>query len=989
MKPYANSSNQKEINPTQQQYPQQQHSILQSPNGLTASNNVNLFASNNKMLRGSELQSFNQPALSVTDIHINNQNQKPNILSDKYDPNKKPPLIQIAQEHAQSVKVGIDKKHVARPELLKICPCCQRQIEKSQFSINCELSRLSFLGTGIPLYLHFIKICMLLAFVHLSSSSIYSIVQNSKGNNCSISVANTSTNVYNNCYQNWITYFSLGNILNSQSDMEVQSILGTVSIFLLILAIHYYRSIARKLINDFEYDIKHLSIADYSIMVTGIDPSKINSNFAETIISFFENSIQVIFLERMLKVESIDLCFDVTLPKRLKSQRAELEKSIKSIKSKMIISEKLQKELETLQNQITLINKEINEFEYHSFHKDLKFYQKYFLGKAFVTFSTIREKELLLQQTQIPPDYKLWGTKSQIEFTPGNQIIEISQAPNPSEINWANLHVNKDEYFKKNTMGLISVCLLSVFFFLIIMIFLLVQYNFLDLNSYDFSSNDNNLTTAMSLCVAFITPILNKLLLYFVRLISRNELHQTKQVEYYQATRNLVKSQIFITCFTTLFIQLVFTRNNFVGRIFNAGGLAHNQQLIVLTQSFLLSIFSIFDVDSRIYNLRRAKIEKCSSHTQINLTQSQLNKLFEEPEIDFMDGYSTSIVIICQALMYSILIPFSVVYAFCGLYIKYLIDKYIILNKRSIVNKQNHYLFFLMIDLLEYVVLIYSIANLIFMFYTQSYFIPYSSIVGVLLSLINCWIPSDLISQKLFKQERREIVEQPFSAVKQKFPETYHQVNPAFQLFQNSRKDSNNNIRTSRSKIEDQDDTNKKIGSKQNIKSNVPNLDDHQNEIYSLTNIMSSPQQTKGQKRMEIQNSNILQNSNKRQNQNIQFTPQKNKVEESYHASANKSIKSLPMIQSQTALNNSNKENIQQPQQHFQQSYKGQENDKKMINSQVNISQQLNENHQQNYSLSHMKSKEFQQIKQKQKINDDSFIEEPDIQFTPLKKSYK
>ncbi|KAL4506447.1 hypothetical protein ABPG72_000018 [Tetrahymena utriculariae] len=989
MKPYINSSNSKEINPTSQQCAQQQHSIQQFPNGLAASNNVNLFASNNKMLKGSDLQSFNQPALSVTDINFNNQSQKPPILQDKYDPNKKPPLIQIAQEHAQSVKVGIDKKHVARPELLKICPCCQRQIEKSQFSINCELSRLSFLGTGIPLYLHFIKICILLAFVHLSSSSIFSIVQNSKGSNCSASVPNSQTNAYNNCYQNWITYFSLGNILNSQADLEIQSILGTVSVFLLILVIHYYRGIARKLINDCEYDIKHLSIADYSIMVTGIDPSKINSNLGETIVSFFENSIQVIFLERVLKVESIDLCFDITLPNRLKSQKAELEKSIKNIKSKMIISDKLQKELEKLNNQVTLINKEINEFEFHSFHRDLKFYQKYFLGKAFISFSTIREKEILLQQTQIPPDYKIWGTKSQIEFTPGNKIIEISQAPNPSEINWDNLHVNRDEYFKKNTAGLIGVCLLSVFFFLIIMIFLLVQYNFLDLNSYDFSSNDNNLTIAMSLCVAFITPILNKLLVYFVRLISRKELHQNKQVEYYQATRNLVKSQIFITCFTTLFIQLVFTKNNFVGRIFNTGGLVHNQQLLVITQSFLLSIFSIFDADSRINNLRRAKIEKCSSHTQINLTQSQLNKLFEEPEIDFMDGYSTSIVIICQALMYSILIPFSVVYAFCGLFLKYIIDKYIILNKRSIVNKQNHYLFFLMIDLLEYVILIYSVANLIFMFYTQSYFIPYASFIGVFLSLVNCWIPSDLVSQKLFKFERKEIVEQPFSVVKQKFPETYHQMNPAFQLFQSSRKDSNNNQKSSRSKIEEQEDVNKKIGSRQHIKNNVPNLDDHQNEIYSLANIKSSPQQTKGQKKVEIQNSNILQKSNKKQNQNIQFTPQKNRAEESQNASANKSIKSLLMIQSQTTLNNSNKENVYKPQQTSQKSDNGQENDRKMINSQVNLSQQLNENHQQNYSLSHMKSKEFQQMKQKQKINDDSFIEEPDIQFNPLKKNYK
>lgn len=85
-------------------------------------------------------------------------------------------------------------------------------------------------------------------------------------------------------------------------------------------------------------------------MVTGIDSSKITTNFAESIIYFFENTLQVHLLERLLKVESIDLCFDVTSSKRLKAEKDVLDKKISAIRSRTIIPDKIQKELEQYEN---------------------------------------------------------------------------------------------------------------------------------------------------------------------------------------------------------------------------------------------------------------------------------------------------------------------------------------------------------------------------------------------------------------------------------------------------------------------------------------------------------------------------------------------------------------------------------------------------------------------------------------------------------------
>lgn len=61
-------------------------------------------------------------------------------------------------------------------------------------------------------------------------------------------------------------------------------------------------------------------------------------------------------------------------------------------------------------------------------------------------------------------------------------------------------------------------------------------------------------------------------------------------------------------------------------------------------------------------------------------------RLFEYPEIDFVDGYSTVVTIMCQALFYSVIIPFAVIFGVGGLFLKYWVDKYILIRKRSVIN---------------------------------------------------------------------------------------------------------------------------------------------------------------------------------------------------------------------------------------------------------------------------------------------------------------
>jgi len=64
-------------------------------------------------------------------------------------------------------------------ENIQVCPCCDRQVSRLILPINCNITELSFLGSGYPLFLEFIKSCIYLLLLILLTQGVYDIVTNS------------------------------------------------------------------------------------------------------------------------------------------------------------------------------------------------------------------------------------------------------------------------------------------------------------------------------------------------------------------------------------------------------------------------------------------------------------------------------------------------------------------------------------------------------------------------------------------------------------------------------------------------------------------------------------------------------------------------------------------------------------------------------------------------------------------------------------------
>ena len=101
------------------------------------------------------------------------------IIFLEYIPEKIPSNFKIAREHFKATRVGIEKKKISKKDKeLKICVCCGRKIERSQFSLKCKPLDLAYLGSGYPLYFYYLKFCALILIVLLLSSGGYNLVTN-------------------------------------------------------------------------------------------------------------------------------------------------------------------------------------------------------------------------------------------------------------------------------------------------------------------------------------------------------------------------------------------------------------------------------------------------------------------------------------------------------------------------------------------------------------------------------------------------------------------------------------------------------------------------------------------------------------------------------------------------------------------------------------------------------------------------------------------
>lgn len=78
-----------------------------------------------------------------------------------------------------------------------------------------ETINFSFLGSGYPLYFHYIKYCIIILAIITLTSGEYNILSNYFGDNCHDSIQDAANALLNKesrvCVKDWISVFTLAN----------------------------------------------------------------------------------------------------------------------------------------------------------------------------------------------------------------------------------------------------------------------------------------------------------------------------------------------------------------------------------------------------------------------------------------------------------------------------------------------------------------------------------------------------------------------------------------------------------------------------------------------------------------------------------------------------------------------------------------------------------------------------------------------------------
>mmetsp|Transcript_4056 Transcript_4056/g.359 ORF Transcript_4056/g.359 Transcript_4056/m.359 type:complete len:159 (-) Transcript_4056:45-521(-) len=128
---------------------------------------------------------------------------------------------------------------------------------------------------------------------------------------------------------------------------------------------------------------------------------------------------------------------------------------------------------------------------------------------------------------------------------------------------------------------------------------------------------------------------------------------------------------------------------------------------------------------------------------------------------------------------YSVIIPIGMVISMVGLICTYYVDKKNILRNRTIKYTISTSLCIEMTEMIEYILPIFAASNWVFYSYVTEEFAPVTCVIGLIISLLNAFLPMELINTKLFKIKEAELENKSYEEALFDFDTDYARENPA------------------------------------------------------------------------------------------------------------------------------------------------------------------------------------------------------------------
>ena len=644
-----------------------------------------------------------------------------------YDEDQSPPNVELAIIHGEATKVYAAIPESEKNDKRKVCICCGNAYDLQKLSICCNKSELYHLGVGFPMYFEFVIFSGVLIVIMLAVSGVYNIVTNVLEHDCEINADwSSSNNMY--CYYNKIHFISLVNKRFSSFQLLVNDWLNLGAVVLMILSFQIYRRQSKLTIQEVDNWLQTPS--DFTVMISNLPKDAKDDEIKD----FFEKQL---FENNEVQVAKIVRGYDIG--KYITSQRRKTALQAllanKDVKDRL----KLEKEYKT-------VKKEVDDIEDQS-GKGLEA-----STYAFVTFEKEEQAQKALKQlsfTSLIQNFFFiigcYSCFSGKKFR--NQVrLNVSRAPEPSDIIWENLGTPHSEKRKRRFITNIVSAIV-----IIICGAILIGVNIGKNKLTEFKGNSTDKYNAktiaiqvLSVLIAFLISILNTSLKLSTRKFASYEHHSTYTNYFVSVAQRLSLTTFINTAITVLVTAYI------LEILWKEGGLLTNIFIILLIAVILGPVFSIMNPWYFMRLCKRRSIKKQGK--LCTLTQKQANLWFEGPAIDMAQCYSVVLKSLWLTAFYAPVLPIGLPISLVGLFLTYWTDKYLLLNRYVKPLELGKTLSQSMAEFLELTPFFFALGNLVFRYLiikdahneTMNFYLP--SILGLGISFLYFVLPAEMFT---------------------------------------------------------------------------------------------------------------------------------------------------------------------------------------------------------------------------------------------------
>ncbi len=563
-----------------------------------------------------------------------------------------------------------------------------------------------------------------------------------------------------------------------------------------------------------EVDIKNTSPSDYTILCVNLNNALEAYNYyknfpsskylkeattdAEKFNLFLRKELLISNSGENLNIEIINLCYKLNdfmelesklnvvtdqlflienSKEQLELNRKNGEKNINEMsyysgmcccKSKISYNE-LFKEKEKLQIQIRRV---IDERE--------KLTKENFAGCLLVTFKTIKDAENFYNEFPQTFLSKLWVfiknlryylfcccySKEKIERFHRRKKMKVYHAPEPEDIIWENLEFTTWNRFQKSLKIYgISLLLIGLSFGIVIGLTYLQ-------NKSNEGSKNTFMKYGISLLITGVISLINMIFQWILDYLTKLE-HQRTKTEYY------LSFSVKLTIFTFLNSAVIPLVGNYIQYGWGENdNLVNNMTTMFICNAFLTPILWTFNIAFIIKRIRIYFLEKKENpDSQHNLTQKNLNLLYEYPSMDISYKYSYIAKTMLMTFLYVPIFPLGVIFSLLGLILGYILERFNFthLYKRPEMLNQKmceFYVNYFIVFLFDY-----GIGN--WMFMSETFPIKDWALVNIILFGLLIIIPyPHLFNCKFIEESESEINTKEYKDVYFSFYNDYERQNP-------------------------------------------------------------------------------------------------------------------------------------------------------------------------------------------------------------------